>query len=129
MDGRKNERPGNIPQKQGFAASLPEWARERENRQWYEPAATRHSPRQAKPKAPTKLIVFLRDAGEDEWAKARIFDEPKAATALVEALVESGLAPQKVSVFSATQLVVDVAYQPLVELKDSQKQGRPPATA
>ncbi len=105
----------------GFAARLPEWARERADGQWYGPPAPGRSSRQAKPEPATKLILIVPDEDEDEWVKARLFDNPGQAAALVESLVQGGLAPEQVSIFSATQMVVDVAYQPRVELK-SQKQ-------
>jgi hypothetical protein len=104
-------------------ARLPEWARERANGQWYEPAPTRQASHQAKPEAHTKLILIVPDEGEDNWAKARLFDNSRQATALVESLVEGGLAPEQVSMFRATQMVVEVVHQPRVELK-SQKQGK-----
>jgi hypothetical protein len=43
--------------------------------------------------------------------------------------VQDGLAPERVSIFSATQMVVDVAYQPRVELKEGQIQEEAPDTA
>ncbi len=109
----------------GFAARLPEWARERADGQWYGPPAPGRSSRQAKPKAHTKLILIVPDEDEDEWVKARLFDNSRQAAALVELLVQEGLAPERVSIFSATQMVVDVAYQPRVELK-SRKQDEAP---
>ncbi len=105
----------------GFAARLPDWARERADGQWYEPPAPGRSSRQAKPKATTKLILIVPDEEENEWVKARLFDNSRQAAALVELLVQEGLAPERVSIFSATQMVVNVAYQPRVELK-SRKQ-------
>ena len=105
----------------GFAARLPEWARERADGQWYGPPAPGGSSRQAKPEAHTKLILIVPDEDEDEWVKARLFDNSRQAAALVELLVQEGLAPERVSIFSATQMVVNVAYQPRVELK-SRKQ-------
>ena len=105
----------------GFAARLPEWARERADGQWYGPPAPGRSSRQAKPEAHTKLILIVPDEGEDDWVKARLFDNSGQAAALVESLVQDGLAPERLSIFSATQMVVDVAYQPRVELK-SRKQ-------
>jgi hypothetical protein len=111
-----------------LAARLPEWARERADGQWYGPPATGQSSRQAKPEAPTKLILIVPDEGEDDWAKARLFDNSGQAAALVESLVQEGLALERMSIFSATQMVVEVVHQPRVELK-SQKQGEVPDTA
>jgi hypothetical protein len=112
----------------GFAARLPEWARERADGQWYGPPAPGGSSRQAKPEAHTKLILIVPDEDEDGWVKARLFDNSRQAAALVELLVQDGLAPERVSIFSATQMVVDVAYQPQVELK-SRKQDEARGTA
>jgi hypothetical protein len=119
MNARENHSPEDVQREQSFVARLPEWARERENRQWYGPLAADQSPQRAKPKPPTKLIVVIPDEGGGDWAKARIFDSPGQAAALVEMLVEGGLAPEQVSVFSATTIVVNVAYQPLVELEEA----------
>ena len=111
-----------------FAARLPDWARERADGQWYGSAPTRRSSRQAKPEAPTKLILILPDEGEDDWARARVLDNSGQAAALVESLVQEGLAPERMSIFRATQMVVEVVHQPRVELK-SRKQGEAPDTA
>jgi hypothetical protein len=127
MDGRGNHSPEGIPEEQSLTAQQPEWARERENRHWYEtPAAAAQTSQQAKPKAetPTKLIVVIPHEGGDDWAKARVFDSPGKATALVEMLVGDGLAPEQVSVFNATQMVVSVDYRPVVKLKASRKQAK-----
>jgi hypothetical protein len=115
----------DVPEQQTLAAGLPEWARERADGRWYEPSTAGQSSQRAKPKAPTSLIVVLPDEGEDDWAKARVFDSPEEATALVQTLVEGGLAPEGVSVFSATQMVVDVAYRPVVDLKQRRKRSKP----
>ena len=112
-----------------MTARLPDWARERADGQWYGSPPTGRSSRQAKPEAPTKLILIVPDEGEDDWAKARLFDNSGQATALVESLVRDGLAPEQVSIFSATQLAVEVAYQPVVKLKESQKRKKSPDTA
>jgi hypothetical protein len=106
-------------------ARLPEWARERADGQWYESAPTKRSSRQVKPEAHTKLILIVPDAGKDDWAKARLFDNSGQATALVESLVQGGLPPEQLSIFRATQMVVEVIHQPQVELT-SQKQGEAP---
>ena len=126
MDVRGNHSSEDVPEQQGLAARLPEWARERADGRWYEPPAAGQPSQQAKPKAPTKLIVVLPDESEDDWAKARIFDNPGQATALIETLVESGLAPEGMSVFSATRMVVDVAYQPVVKLTERRKRKKSP---
>ena len=121
MDVGGNHNSEDGLQEIGFAARLPDWARERADGQWYGPPAPGRSSRQAKPKATTKLILIVPDEDEDEWVKARLFDNSGQAAALVESLVQDGLAPERVSIFSATQMVVNVAYQPRVELK-SRKQ-------
>jgi len=108
------------------AARLPDWARERADGQWYGAPATERSSHEAKPEAPTKLIVVVPDESEDDWAKARVLDNSGQATALVETLLEDGLAPERLSIFSATKMAVNVAYRPLVELKESQTQEDPP---
>jgi hypothetical protein len=105
-----------------YAARLPDWARERADGQWYGPSATEPSSRQTKPNASAKLIVVVPDEGKDDWAKARVLDNSRQAAALVETLLEDGLAPERVTIFSATQMAVNVAYQPLVELKETQTQ-------
>ena len=124
MDGRGNHSPAGIPEEQSLTAQLPEWARERENRHWYEAPAAAHTPQQAKLKTPSKLIVVIPHEGEDDWAKARVFDNPGEAVALVEMLVGDGLAPELVSVFSANQIIVNVDYRPVVKLKASRKQAK-----
>jgi len=124
MDERGNHSPEGIPEEQSLTSQLPEWARERENRHWYEAPAAAHTSQQAKLKTPSKLIVVIPHEGEDDWAKARVFDNPGEAVALLEMLVGDGLAPEQVSVFSATQIVVDVAYRPVVKLKASRKQAK-----
>jgi hypothetical protein len=126
MDVRGNHSSEDVPEQQGLAARLPEWARERADGRWYKPPAAGQPSQRAEPKAPTNLIVVVPDEGEDDWAKARIFDNPGQATALVEALVEGGLAPERVSIFSATQLVVNVAYQPVVKLTERRKRKKSP---
>lgn len=128
MDVRGNHSSEDVPEEEGFITQLPEWARERADGRWYGSPATGRSSRRAKPKAATKLIVVVPDEGEDDWAKARVFDNPGEATALVEMLVDDGLAPEQVSIFSATQMVIDVAYRPLVELTESSKQQEAPGT-
>ena len=128
MDVGGNHSSEDGLQEIGFAARLPEWARERADGQWYGPPPTERSSRQAKPEPATKLILIVPDEGEDDWVKARLFDNSGQAAALVESLVQGGLAPERVSIFSATQMVVNVAYQPRVELK-SGKQGEAPGTA
>lgn len=124
MDGRGNHSPEGIPEEQSLTAQLPEWARERENRHWYEAPAAAHTPQQAKLKTPSKLIVVIPHEGEDDWVKARVFDNPGEAVALVEMLVGDGLAPEQVSVFNASQIAVNVDYRPVVKLKASRKQAK-----
>ena len=123
MDARANHSSEDVPEEQSFTTGLPEWARERAEGQWYEPPAAGRSSPQGKPKLSGKLIVVVPEEGND-WAKARVFDNSEQATALVETLVEGGLAPERLSVFSATQLVVDVVYRPVVELKKRRKQKK-----
>jgi len=124
MDACANHSSEDVPEEQSFTTGLPEWARERAEGQWYEPPAAGRSSPQGKPKLSGKLIVVVPDEGDDDWAKARVFDNSGQATALVETLVEGGLAPERLSVFSATQLVVDVVYRPVVELKKRRKQKK-----
>ena len=124
MDVRGDHSSEDVPEEQSSTARLPEWARERAEGRWYGPAAAGPSSEQAKPKTPSKLIVFVPDEGKGDWAKARVFDNPKEATALVQTLVEGGLAQEGVNVFSARQLVVDVAYKPVVELKEKRKRRK-----
>ena len=126
MDVSGNHSSEDVPEEQSLTTGLPEWARERADGRWYGPAAAERSSQPAKPKAPTNLIVVVSDEGEDDWAKARVFDDPGEAAALVQMLVEGGLAPERVNIFSATRLVVDVAYQPVVELKERRKQKKSP---
>jgi len=125
MDARENHRSEDVPEEQSLVARLPEWARERENRRWYGAPGAAQSSQQAKPKTPTKLIIIIPHEGENDWAKARVFDSPGEAATLVEMLVGDGLAPEQVSVFSATQMIVNVAYRPVVKLKASRKQAKP----
>jgi hypothetical protein len=126
MDVRGNHSPEDDPEEQSLTVQLPEWARERENRHWYEPPAAAQTSQQANPKTPTKLIVLIPHEGENDWARARVFDNPGEAATLVEMLVGDGLAPEQVSVFNGTQIVVSVAYRPVVKLKASRKQARSP---
>lgn len=128
MDVGANRGSQNGLQELDFAARLPEWARERADGQWYGPTPTKRSSRQAKPEAATKLILIVPAKGKSDWAKARVLDNSGQATALVESLVQDGLAPEQMSIFSATQMVVEVVHQPRVELK-SRKQGEVPDTA
>jgi len=129
MDVSGNHGSEDVSEEQSHTMRLPEWARERADGRWYGPLAAGQSSQQAKPKEPTSLIVVVPNEGEDDWAKARVFDNPGQATALVETLVESGLAPERVSIFSATQLAVEVAYQPVVKLKERRKRKKSPGTA
>jgi len=124
MDVRGNHSSDGTPEEENLTAQLPEWARERENRHWYEAPAAAQTSQQAKLKTPSKLIVVIPHEGEDDWAKARVFDNPGEAATLVEMLVGDGLAPEQVSVFSATQMVVNVDYRPVVKLKASRKQAK-----
>lgn len=112
-----------------LAARLPDWARERADGQWYGPSVTARSSRQAKTEVPSKVILIVPDEGEDDWVKARVIDDSGQAAALVETLLEEGLAPERLSIFSATQMAVHVAYRPLVELKESGRQEEAPGTA
>jgi hypothetical protein len=129
MDVGENHSSEDGLQELDPTARLPDWARERADGQWYGPTRTGRSSRQAKPDATTKLILIVPDEGADDWAKARLFDNSGQAVALLESLVQDGLAPERVSIFSATQMVVDVAYQPRVELKEVQIQEEAPDTA
>jgi hypothetical protein len=122
MDVGGNHRSEGGLEELNSIARLPEWARERADHQWYEQAPTRQSSRQVKPEAATKLILIVPDKGKDDWAKARLLDNSGQATALVESLVQGGLAPEQLSIFRATQMVVEVIHQPRVELT-SQNQG------
>ena len=125
MDMGANRGSQNGLEEIDLAARLPEWARERADGQWYGPPATGRSSRQAKAGTPAKLILIVPDEGEDDWAKARLFDNSRQAAALVESLVQGGLAPEQVSIFSATQMVLEVAYQPQVELKSRKQEEAP----
>ena len=127
MDTGGNGSSEDVLEKENFAARLPEWARERSEGQWYGSPAAGPSSQQAKPKAPTKVIVVVPDEGTDDWAKARVFDSPGEAAALVQMLVEGGLAPDRVSVFSASQMIVSVAHQPVVKLEQRRKRSKPPS--
>lgn len=113
-----------VPEEGSYTARLPEWARERANGQWYGSSTAGSSPQRAKLKAPTNLIVVVPDKKKNEWAKARVFDNAREATALVETLMEEGLTPEQISIFSATQMVLDVAYQPVVEFKESRRRRK-----
>ena len=124
MGGKHNSQDGL--EEIDFAARLPDWARERADGQWYGPTPTRRSSRQAKSEAHTKLILIVPDEDEDEWVKARLFDNSEQAAALLESLVQGGLAPERVSIFRATQMVVEVVHQPRVELKESRGQDEAP---
>ena len=126
MDVRGNHKSEDVPEEEILVAPLPEWARERANRHWYGAPAAAQPPQQAKPKTPTRLIVLIPSEGKDDWAKARVFGNPEEAATLVEMLVGDGLAPEQVSVFSATQMVVNVAYRPVVKLKANRKQAKSP---
>lgn len=125
MDVRGNRSPEDVPGEQSFKARLPDWARERESGRWYGPAPADQSSQRARPKAPTKLIVVVPDEGGDGWAKARVLDNPGEAAALVEKLMADGLAAERLSVFSAVQMVVDVARRPVVQLEKRRKQRKP----
>jgi hypothetical protein len=118
---RGNHSSEDVPEDQGIRTWLPEWARERAEGQWYGPSTAGRSTQQAKHPAATNLIVLVSQKGEDEWAKARVLNNPGQATTLVQELVEGGLAPEQVTVFSATQLTVNVGYRPVVELKRRRK--------
>jgi hypothetical protein len=126
MDVRTNHDSEDVLEEQSLATRLPEWARERADGRWYGTPAAGQSSRQAKPKTPTNLIVIVPNKGENDWAKARVFDNPGQATALMETLVDGGLAPERVSIFSATRLVVEVAYQPVVKLTERRKRKKSP---
>jgi hypothetical protein len=127
MGGNHNSQDGlEELEELDVTAHLPEWARERASGEWYGISAPGPSSRQGEPKAPIKLIVVVPNESEDDWAKARVLDSSGQATALVETLLEGGLAPERLSIFSATRMAVDVAYQPLVELKESQRQEEAP---
>ena len=126
MDVRGNHSSKDVPEEQSFTTRLPEWARERADGRWYGAPAAVQSSQQAKPQEPTNLIVVVPNEGEDDWAKARVFDNPGQATALVQTLVDDGLAPERVSIFSATQLAVEVAYQPVVKLTERRKRKKSP---
>jgi hypothetical protein len=126
MDAHGNHSSEDVHEEQSLVAPLPEWARERENRRWYGTPGAAQSSQQAKPKTPTKLIIIISQESKDDWAKARVFDNPGEAATLVEMLVGDGLAPEQVSVFSATQMIVNVAYRPVVKLKASRKQAKSP---
>jgi hypothetical protein len=126
MDASGNHGSEDVSEEQGYTTRLPEWARERADGCWYGSLAAGQSSRQAKPQESTNLIVVVPDEGEDGWAKARVFDNPGQATALVQMLVDSGLTPERVNIFSATQLAVEVAYQPVVQLKERRKRKKSP---
>lgn len=124
MRGKQNSE--DLPEGQGLSTRLPDWAREREDGQWYGTRPAGRPSRQAKPKAPTNLIVVVPDEGEDDWTKARVVDSPEQAAALVEKLVQEGLAPEQVSVFAATHVLVNVAYKPLVDLEEMLREEERP---
>jgi hypothetical protein len=118
---RGNHSSEDLSEEQGLSTWLPEWARERAEGQWYGPSTAGRPTQQAKRPAATNLIVLVSQKGEDEWARARVLKDPGQATTLVQDLVEGGLAPEQVAVFSATQLTVRVGYRPVVELKRRRK--------
>ncbi len=128
MDVSGNHSSEDVREEQNSTTLLPEWARERADGRWYGPVAAGRSSQEAKPKAAANLIVVVPDEGEGEWVKARVFDDLGQAAALAETLVEDGLAPERMSIFSATQLVVDVAYKPVVKLTEGRKQKKSPGT-
>jgi hypothetical protein len=121
VDVRGNHSSEDVQEDQGLTTVLPEWARERAEGRWYGPPTAGQSPQQAKRGAATNLIVVVSHKGGDDWAKARVLANPGQATTLVQELVEGGLAPEQVTVFSATQLTVNVGYRPVVELKRRRK--------
>ncbi|KPK46817.1 MAG: hypothetical protein AMJ77_05075 [Dehalococcoidia bacterium SM23_28_2] len=102
---------------------LPEWARERADGQWYTASAAEQPPQQANGRASAILIV-VSDQSKDDWSKARAFDDPGEAAALIETLVNKGLSPELVTVFSGAQMDVDVAYRPVVEFKELKERRR-----
>ena len=133
--GRKSSSE-DASEERGFKARVPEWAREREEGRWYGAPPAEGSPRPAKTEpaktdaaktdaaktdAASKLIVVLPDEAEKGWAKARVLDSPGEAAALVETLVDGGIAPELVSIFSATQMAMNVAYRPVVQLKEGRR--------
>lgn len=127
MSGNNGSEDGQ--EEQSSATLLPEWARERAEGQWYGPLAASRPSQRAKAKAATNLIVVVPDEGEDDWVKARVFDNAGQASALAETLLEGGLAPEHVRIFSATQLVLDVGYKPVIKLTGGRKQEQSPGTA
>jgi hypothetical protein len=121
VEVRGNHSSEDVPEDQGLSTWLPEWARERAEGQWYGSPIAGRSTQQAKRPVATNLIVVVSQKGQDEWCKARVLKTPGQATTLVQELVEGGLAPEQVTVFSGTQLTVNVGYRPVVELKRSRK--------
>jgi hypothetical protein len=124
MDVRANDRLEGAQGEQNLAAQLPEWARERADGRWYTASAVEQPPQRTNAKAPAILIV-VSDQSKDDWAKARAFDNAGEAAALIETLVNDGLSPELVTVFSGAQMVVQVTHHPVVELKERRKQKKP----
>ena len=129
MDVRGNHSSEHVSEEQSYTTRLPEWARERADGRWYGAPAAVQSSQQAKPQEPTNLIVVVLDEGEGDWVKARVFDNAGQASALAETLLEGGLAPERVRIFSATELVLDVGYKPVIKLTEARKQEQSPGTA
>jgi hypothetical protein len=81
-------------------------------------------PKGTGPKPEPKLLVLALHEGTSEWAQAHMLRDGQDGSRFIEALIDNGLDPGRITVFWGTPMNVNVTYRAVVDI-DHPEQGPP----
>jgi hypothetical protein len=70
------------------------------------------------------MIVLVSELDDATHGEIHVFDGPDEAAKLVETLLESGFGRERLRVFAASELAVQVTHRPVVSLVSSKAQAK-----
>ena len=74
-----------------------------------------------------KIILLVSDSTNSTFGEIIVLDETRKAESVIEALLETGFAQERVRVFTGAEINIQVTYRPLVvlasDLVDSAKES------
>ncbi len=63
-----------------------------------------------------KIILLISDSNDSKFGEIIVLDEIRKAESVIEALLEAGFAQERVRVFTAAEINIQVTHRPLVVL-------------
>ncbi len=80
-------------------------------------------------RAAVQTIVFIAGGDRPSSGEMRLLDSPEGAERLIERLLECGVPPERIHVFSGEAVRLAIVYRPVVSFGDGQEvcgEGLPP---